>query len=105
MAGAGAEEEALALRDGERRRAVVELVLDLPGEHVAPMAVRAPLLTRRPCLVLDDRPSLPERGLRAGVNVRLVVGPCDRLEVELAAGAHARIVPDCAKRCSRNSTW
>src|SRR5581483_4217006 len=76
--GVGGEPEALPLADGEGRRAVVELVLDLPGEDVAAVAVRAPLLARRARLVLDDRPALRERGQSPRVDVRLVVRPVDR---------------------------
>ena len=86
--GAGGEVEALAPSDPERRGAVVELVLDLALEHVTAVAVGAPLLPGCARLVLDDRPALAEGVLRARVDVRLVVRPVDRLEVDAAAGAH-----------------
>src|SRR5207249_2998515 len=63
---------------------------DPPGQHVAAVAVGAPLLARRSGLVLDDRPTLTERVLRARMDVGLVVGPVDRGEVELAARPHSR---------------
>jgi predicted amidohydrolase len=105
VARSGGEEEPLALVDGERRATVVELVLDPPGEDIAPVAVRAPLLTRRAGLVLDDRPALAQSRGRPRMDVRLVVGPVDRVEVERAARAHVAILPEAAQRCSRNSTW
>src|SRR6266545_2817107 len=80
--GPRSKEESLPLRYGERARTVVELVLDLPLEHVTAVAVGAPLLPRRTGLVLDDRPALSERRDRPGMDVRLVVRPVDRLEVE-----------------------
>src|SRR5262245_30389702 len=104
MPGPGREEEALPLRNREPLAAVVELVLDLSVEHVAAVPVGAPLLASRARLVFDDRPALPERLGSTGVDVRLVVLPADRVEVEPPSGAHAGILPEAPRRRSRNST-
>ena len=105
VARAGRQVEALALRNRQRLRAVVELVHDLPREHVAAVTVGAPFGASGARLVLDDRPSLSESGHRPGVDVRLVVRPGNGVEVEPAAGAHGGILPDPATRRSRYSTW
>jgi hypothetical protein len=91
VAGSGGEVEALPLLDAQRRRAVVELVLDPAGEDVAAVAVGAPFLTGCTGLVLDLGPALPERALRARVDVRLVVRPADRPEIEDPAGAQCPV--------------
>src|SRR5438552_4209685 len=104
VARAGREEEALPLVDGERVRAVVELVLDVAREHVAAVAVHAPLVARSVWPVLDDGPARAERGGRARPDVRLVVGPADRAEVELPARGHEGILTDSARRRSTSPT-
>src|SRR5437764_11470856 len=104
MARAGCKEETLPLFDGERVRAVVELVFDSPREHVAAVAVNAPFLAPGVRLVFDDRPARAEHSGRPGSDVRLVVRPVDRTEVKRAARGHKGILPEFARRRSTSPT-
>src|SRR5262245_35847977 len=104
VAGARGKEEPLALADRERLGAVVELVLDTACDHVAAVAVRAPLVAGGPGPILDDRPARSERLGRTRPDVLLVVRPVDGVEAQLAPRAHGEILTDSASRRSTSAT-
>src|SRR5215218_9640647 len=74
------EQESFTLPRPEHGVFVVELVLDLPPQHVAAMALLAPLLPGYPLSILDESPAGAPYVRLPGTDSGGVVGPGKLLE-------------------------
>ena len=83
------EQESFALLRPERGSAVIELILDLPTQHVAAVSLLAPLLPTHTLCVLDGRPAGAPDLCLPGADTGGVVDPGKLVEGNPQRTVHA----------------